>query len=104
MAIVVLKLPNVKRENLGRPRQCPDCEGVTFQRWGQVPRPVRDVRRRTVRMYRYRCCDCRRAFRHYPGGSSRADQAERLMCFAVIGGTLGLSHRTVSRLILRDNL
>ena len=33
MAIVVLKLPDVKRESLGRPRQCPYCAGVTFQRW-----------------------------------------------------------------------
>jgi transposase-like protein len=99
MSIVVLKLPNVKRKREERPKRCPYCEGITFQRWGQVNKPVRDVRVRNVKVYRYRCCHCKRTFRHYPDGNTRADQTERLRLFAVLLWRLGLSHRA-SRLIL----
>jgi transposase-like protein len=57
------------------------------------------MRVRTVKVYRYRCCQCKRTFRHYPAGSTKADQTERLRLFAVMLWTLGLSHRA-SRLIL----
>lgn len=96
MSIVVLKLPDVKRRTETRPRLCPYCEGQTFQRWGQVRKPVRDVRCRTVQVYRYRCCRCKRSFRYYPQGSSSADQTDRLKLFAVICWSLGLSYRGAS--------
>ena len=99
MSIVVLKLPDVKRKREERPRKCPYCEGETFQRWGQGKKPVKDMRVRQVKVYRYRCCGCKRTFRHYPEGNSRADQTERLRVFAVLLWRLGLSHRA-SRLIL----
>jgi len=99
MSIVVLQLPVVKRQREERPDKCPYCEGETFQRWGQVRKPVRDTEFRVVRVYRYRCCHCGRTFRHYPEGSSRADQSERLKQFAGVCWALGLSHRGV-RLIL----
>jgi hypothetical protein len=50
MSIVVLKLPNVKRKTENRPRKCRYCEGTTFQRWGQVNKPVKDVRVGNVRV------------------------------------------------------
>jgi len=96
MSIVVLKLPDVKRSTEERPRKCPYCAGITFQRWGQVNKPVKDVRVRNVQVYRYRCCRCKRTFRHYPEGNTRADQTERLRLFAVLLWTLGLSHRASS--------
>jgi transposase-like protein len=96
MSIVVLKLPDVKRKKEERPRHCPHCKGETFQRWGQVIKPVKDMRIRHVKVYRYRCCSCKHTFRHYPAGSTRADQTERLRLFAVILWTLGLSHRASS--------
>ena len=96
MAIVVLKLQDVKRKREDRPKKCRYCERPTFQRWGSVPKPVKDIRVRTVRVYRYRCCHCRRTFRYYPEGVSRADQTERLKQFATVCWTLGLSHRGVS--------
>jgi hypothetical protein len=64
--------------------------GNTFQRWGQVTKPVKDVRVRNVKVYRYRCCQCKRTFRHYPQGNTSADQTERLRLFAVLLWTLGL--------------
>jgi transposase-like protein len=99
MSILVLKLPDVKRRTEERPRECPYCQGETFQRWGRVKKPVRDTRARTVWVYRYRCCRCGRTFRHYPEGTTRADQTERLRLFAVLGWRLGLSYRGVSLLL-----
>ena len=99
MSIVVLQLPKVKRKTEERPKRCPYCEGETFQRWGNVAKPVKDLRVRTIQVYRYRCCDCRRTFRHYPEGNSRADQTERVRLFAVILWTLGLSHRASSLIL-----
>jgi transposase-like protein len=99
MSIVVLKLPAVKQNTEERPRQCPYCEGETFQRWGRVNKPVKDVRVRNVKVYRYRCCQCKRTFRHYPAGNSRADQTERLRLFAILLWKLGLSHRASSLIL-----
>jgi transposase-like protein len=99
MSIVVLKLPNVKRKREERPKQCRYCEGETFQRWGQVNKPVKDVRVRNVKVYRYRCCRCKRTFRHYPEGNSSADQTERLRLFAILLWTFGLSHRASSLIL-----
>lgn len=99
MSIVVLQLPVVKRQTEVRPKRCPYCEGQTFQRWGSVSKPVKDVRVRRVKVYRYRCCHCDRTFRHYPQGNSQADQTERLRLFAVLLWTLGLSHRASSLIL-----
>ena len=96
MTIVVLKLGDVKRKRGDRPKKCRYCERQTFQRWGLVSKPVKDVCVRTVRVYRYRCCHCRRTFRYDPEGVSRADQTERLKQFAAVCWTLGLSHRGMS--------
>jgi transposase-like protein len=99
MTILVLKLPDVKRNREERPKECPYCAGETFQRWGQVRKPVRDTCCRNIRVYRYRCCRCKRTFRHYPEGATGADQTERLRLFAVICWTLGLSNRGVSTIL-----
>lgn len=99
MTIVVLKLPDVKRRREDRPRKCPYCEGETFQRWGKVSKRVRDVHVRKVKVYRYRCCRCKRTFRHYPEGTTRADQTERLKLLAVLLWKLGLSHRAGSLIL-----
>lgn len=96
MSIVVLKLPDVKRKREERPKVCPYCEGETFQRWGGVNKPVKDLRVRHVRVYRYRCCACKRTFRHYPEGNTSADQTERLRLFAIVLWKLGLSYRANS--------
>ena len=99
MSIVVLKLPDVKQKKGERPKACPYCAGETFQRWGEVSKPVRDTRCRKVRVYRYRCCGCGRTFRHYPEGTTRADQTERLRLFAVLCWTFGLSFRGVCAIL-----
>jgi len=95
MSIVVLKLPVVKRKTEERPKKCPDCAGETFQRWGQVTKPVKDMRVRKVKVYRYGCCHCKHTFRHYPAGVTRAQQSGRLMKLCVIMWSLGLSYRSL---------
>ena len=99
MPIVTLQLPVVKRKTEIRPSQCPHCQGETFQRWGKVSKPVRDNQYRSVQVYRYRCCHCRRTFRHYPEGVGRADQTERLRKLVAIGWVLGLSLRGTTMLL-----
>ncbi|HVN82647.1 MAG TPA: transposase [Terriglobia bacterium] len=99
MSILVLKLPEVKRKTERRPQECPYCGGGIFQRWGEVKKPVKDTQARKVRVYRYRCCQCRRTFRHYPEGTTKADQTERLRLYAVICWRLGLSYRGVSTIL-----
>ena len=84
MAIFVLKLASVKRKTELRPKACPYCQGETFQRWGKTSKPIRDIRCRRVQVYRYRCCRCKRTFRHYPEGISRAAQTKRLQALAVL--------------------
>lgn len=96
MSIVVLQLPEVKRKTENRPSECPYCRGETFQRWGRVRKPVRDNRYCSVGVYRYRCCHCRRTFRHYPSGVDRADQTQRMRKLAAIWWVLGLSLRGVA--------
>lgn len=96
MAIIVLQLPNVKRKTKSRPHTCPYCQGETFQRWGSVNKPVKDNRHRTARIYRYRCCHCRRTFRHYPLGIDQADQTQRLRKLAALFWVMGMSLRGVS--------
>ena len=95
MSIVVLKLPVVKRKIEERPKKCPACAGETFQRWGQVSKSVKDTRVRNVKVNRYRCCECKHTFRHYPKGVTQAQQSERLMKLCVIMWSLGLSYRSV---------
>ncbi len=104
MSIVTLRLPEVKRKTKTRPQKCPYCSGNTFQSWGQVAKPVRDLRCRTIRVCRYRCCHCHRTFRNYPKGVDRADQTERLRKYVAILWVLGMSLRSVQLALSAFNL
>ncbi len=95
MSIVVLQLPKVKRQRETRPKKCAYCKGEILQRWGEVKKPVRDTKVRNVRVYRYKCCACKRTFRHYPEGVDRAYQTERLRKLAMLCWKLGLSYRGI---------
>ena len=99
MPIVTLHLPDVKYSQEERPSRCPYCHGETFQRWGGVAKRVSDPYLREVWVYRYRCCRCRKTFRHYPMGIDRASQTQRMRALAAIGWTLGMSYRGLSRFL-----
>ena len=92
---IVLQLSSVHRNTSTRPQHCKYCKGETFQRWGQVKRRIKDTKIRTAEVYRYRCNECKRTFRHYPEGISAAQQSERLKKLAVICWSLGLSYRSL---------
>lgn len=47
-------------------------------------------------MYRYRCCRCRRTFRHYPEGVERARQTVRMRALAAIGWVFGMRYQKLS--------
>jgi len=97
MSIVTLQLPEVKCCQETRPKQCPYCAGETFQRWGGTIKQVIDPYLSEVRVYRYRCCRCRRTFRHYPQGVDRGQQTARMRALAAIGWILGMSYRGSSQ-------
>lgn len=99
MAIVTLRLSTVKAYTESRPSGCPHCGNNVLQRWGGAYKPVRDTHIRATIVYRFRCPECRRTFRHYPEGLGRADQSVRLVELAAIGWTLGLSLRGMSAIL-----
>lgn len=100
MPRVRFELPQVKAEPEGRPASCPRCPGVTFQRHGVVAKPIKDPHLAQVRVFRYRCTECGHTFRHYPQGVDQHDQSQRLRGLAALLWALGLSHQSVSHLLL----
>lgn len=96
MAIITLRLKEIKTQNEGRAKSCRYCGNAILQSWGKVSKPVVDNQVNRVEVQRYRCCGCGKTFRHYPTGVSRADQSERLKGLAAICWQLGLSLRSVS--------
>ena len=66
MAIVTLRLPIVKVSAEKRPAQCVYCRSPLLQRWGTRFRAIKDTHVHQALVYRNRCCQCRRTFRHYP--------------------------------------
>jgi transposase-like protein len=97
MSIIVLKLPEVK-EKTGRPKTCPVCNGETFQSWGGRWKEVRDHEVKRVWVKRYRCCQCKHTFRHYPEGIDQGQQSQRLRRLAALSWVLGLSYRGIAGL------
>ena len=96
---IVLQLPRVKRNRTERPQKCKYCEGETFQRWGGDKKDIKDTKIKTVRVYRYKCTECGRTFRHYPEGITNAQQSERMKKLAVVCWSLGLSYRSVALIL-----
>ncbi len=99
MAIVTLRMPDVKTSNPTRPSRCPHCHHPILQRWGGSQRVVKDTHVQQVSVYRYRCTHCGRTFRHYPQGVSSAHQTARLVGFAALCWVLGLSLRATSAIL-----
>ena len=97
--MIVLQLSQVKRNQAERPRRCPNCGGDTFQRWGGQTRRIKDHKIRTVKIYRYKCTNCKRTFRHYPEGISHTQQSERMKQLAVICWSFGLSYRKIEAIL-----
>lgn len=95
MPVIWLKLPEVERTTDSRPKGCPYCGNCILQRWGQVKKPLRDATGLLTEIYRYRCGECERTFRHYPDGVDRADQTLRIRQVAGLAWLMGMSTRDV---------
>ncbi len=91
-----LLIPQVNTAPLTRPRGCRWCGSVLLQRHQTVRKTVIDTQVRDTQAVRYRCTDCRRTFRQYAEGVSRARQSQRVVGLAVLLWTLGLSEWATS--------
>jgi hypothetical protein len=99
MAIVTLRLPDVKAAAEKRPGECPHCGCPVLQRWGSVVKPLIDPKLTFALLYRYRCTQCRKSFRHYPPGITQADQTDRMRFVCALMWKLGASLRGTTGLL-----
>src|SRR5205807_10555999 len=67
---------------------------VTCER--RVAKPLRDTVYQEVQVHRYQCLRCKRTFRVYPEGTTRAQTTQRVKGLAVMLYLLGLSYGAVS--------
>lgn len=97
MAILSVRVPEVKDVAEGRPGKCPSCESTILQGWGVAAKPIRDTTgSRTITVRRYRCTACGRTFRQYPQGITAAAQTQRLQVAAAMMWAMGLSLRSAT--------
>lgn len=99
MPRVRFTVPQVKSHPDTRPSSCPHCGSSYLHRHGSVTKPITDLHVSEVTVHRYRCCDCKRTFRHYPDGVDRHNQSLRLRGLAALSWALGLSHRSVGHML-----
>ena len=93
-------LPRVDPHSFPPVERCrtPHCGGKVVLRQ-TVWKSLVDTQRRAVRIRRYFCWRCRKTFRVYPTGVSRAPTSERMKALAVLLYLLGLSYDQVSRVL-----
>lgn len=96
-------LPEVNPKRIATPTRCAyaDCSGRKFHLRQEVVKALRDTVYHEVRVHRYECLRCKRTFRVYPEGASRAQTSQRVKRLAVVLYLLGLSYGAVS-LTLRE--
>ena len=76
-----MRLPEVDPEIYEMPEECPydSCLGQHFKsHQPECRKELLDPNHRQVTAKRYRCLRCRRTFRLYPRGVSRAQRSDRL--------------------------
>src|SRR5436189_4963207 len=91
-------LPKVNPEAITAPTRCiyPSCGGRKFHLRQQVKKARRDTVYQEVQVQRYHCLRCKRTFRVYPEGTTRAQTSQRVKGLAVMLYLLGLSYGAVS--------
>src|SRR5438270_4973642 len=91
-------LPKVNPEALAVPTECvyAGCGSRTFHLRQEVTKALRDTVYQEVQVQRYQCLRCKRTFRVYPEGTSRAQTSQRVKGLAVMLYLLGLSYGAVS--------
>jgi transposase-like protein len=93
-----LILPLVEPTMISLPSTCPyeDCEGRHFRHHQEVTKLLRDTVYAQVTAHRYECLHCKRTFRVYPHGVTKAQTSQRVRGSAVLLYLLGLSYGAVS--------
>src|SRR5258707_12779144 len=91
-------LPKVNPEAIAVPTECvyDGCGGRTFHLRQEVTKALRDTVYHEVQVHRYQCLRCKRTFRVYPEGTTRAQTSQRVKGLAVMLYLLGLSYGAVS--------
>ena len=91
-------LPKVNPEAIAVPTVCvyAGCGGRTFHVRQEVTKALRDTVYHEVQVHRYQCLRCKRTFRVYPQGPTRAQTSQRVKGLAVMLYLLGLSYGAVS--------
>jgi transposase-like protein len=91
-------LPKVNPEAIALPTRCPaaGCGGRKFHLRQHVTKALRDTVYQQVQVPRYQCLRCKRTFRVYPAGTTRAQTSQRVKGLAVMLYLLGLSYGAVS--------
>ena len=91
-------LAKVNPEAIAIPTQCAytavERGSFTYER--RVAKPLRETVYHEVQVHRYQCLRCKRTFRVYPEGASRAQTSQRIKGLAVMLYLLGLSYGATS--------
>ena len=93
-----LILPRVELSEMNLPSVCPNesCQGRHFRHHQEVDKPLKDTEYDTVSAHRYECLRCKRTFRLYPQGVTRAQTSQRVKGLGVMLYLLGLSYGATS--------
>jgi transposase-like protein len=93
-----LILPEVEPTDFKKPLVCPHkhCQGRHFEHHQEVDKPLKDTAYGMVSALRFRCLRCKRTFRVYPQGVTRAQTSQRVKGLAVMLYLLGLSYGATS--------
>jgi hypothetical protein len=93
-----LILPQVRPTEFRKPWVCPHrkCQDRHFEHHQEVDKPLKDTGYGMVSAHRSRCLRCKRMFRVYPQGVTRAQTSQRVKGLGVMLYLLGLSHGATS--------
>ena len=93
-----IRLAKVNPEAIAVPTRCAyaGCGGRKFHLRQEVAKALRDTVYHEVQARRYQCLRCKRTFRVYPEGASRAQTSQRVKGLAVMLYLLGLSYGATS--------
>jgi transposase-like protein len=93
-----LILPRVEPTEFKMPVVCPHkgCQGRHFEHHQEVDKLLKDMKYEAVFAHRYRCLRCKRTFRVYPQGVTKAQTSQRVKGLGVMLYLLGLSYGATS--------
>lgn len=93
-----LILPRVEPSTMKLPSVCPyeSCDGRHFRHHQEVEKRLKDTEYDAVFAQRYQCLRCKRTFRLYPQGVTRAQASQRVEGLSVMLYLLGLSYGATS--------